>query len=348
MTTPAEPSDPESSQPFQPAARAQGCSRRWWGALALTAVAAVLMFPDAVFEIDRFTPFAQWVSLRPYAVLGGGLLVVVLAALALIRGRRYWPLVAGLLAVVLAGAATLMPRVIADPAPATASMTVIAFNAYDGGADVNAVATLIRAERPDFVSLVETGGGYRARLASLIEPLGYRLYNSAQPGEPDLHGVTAIVSARLGDVHTDIDLNLPFHPIAVSGGELGGLRLLAFHSVAPRRGDVGQWRSDLAHLPAWCAGPTPAIVAGDFNATFDNSTFRHAIAGCGDAAAQRGAGLIPTWPTWLPGWIGPQIDHVLATAGITAQTFEVRQLPGSDHRAVIADLHLARPAAGRD
>jgi endonuclease/exonuclease/phosphatase (EEP) superfamily protein YafD len=179
----------------------------------------------------------------------------------------------------------------------------------------------------------------------LIEPLGYRLYNSTQPGDPELYGVTAIVSARLGKVRTDIDSSLPFHSIQVSGGDLGVLRFVAFHSVAPRRRDVAQWRSDLAHLPDWCAGPPPAIIAGDFNATFDNSTFRHAIAGCGDAAAQRGAGLVPTWPTWFPPWIGPQIDHVLATSGITAETFQVRHIPGSDHRAVIARLHLS-PAAG--
>ena len=50
------------------------------------------------------------------------------------------------------------------------------------------------------------------------------------------------------------------------------------------------------------------------------------------------------WPTWLPPWIGPQIDHVLATSGITAETLQVRHIPGSDHRAVIARLHLS-PAA---
>lgn len=290
---------------------------------------------------------AGWVSLRPYAVLGGGILAVATAFIAAARYRRYRPTAAGFLAVVLAGAGTLVPRVIAEPAPAPAgeSLTVVAFNAYDGGADVDAVAALIRTERPDLGSLVETGADYRSRLAPLIEPLGYRLYNSTQPGDPELYGVTAIVSARLGKVRTDIDSSLPFHSIQVSGGDLGVLRFVAFHSVAPRRRDVAQWRSDLAHLPDWCAGPPPAIIAGDFNATFDNSTFRHAIAGCGDAAAQRGAGLVPTWPTWLPPWIGPQIDHVLATSGITAETFQVRHIPGSDHRAVIARLHLS-PAAG--
>jgi endonuclease/exonuclease/phosphatase (EEP) superfamily protein YafD len=68
--------------------------------------------------------------------------------------------------------------------------------------------------------------------------------------------------------------------------------------------------------------------------------FRAATAGCGDAAAQRGQGLTPTWPTWLPDWLGPQIDHVFATEPIVAERFEVREIAGSDHRAVVAQLRV--------
>ncbi len=149
-----------------------------------------------------------------------------------------------------------------------------------------------------------------------------------------------MVAAGLGDVRAQVSSGMPFPSVQLTGGNLGDLRFLAFHSVAPRRGDVPQWRSDLARLPAWCAGSTPAIVAGDFNATLDNSTFRSATAGCTDAAAQRGDGLVPTWPTWLPDWIGPQIDHVLFTSTIAAETFEAREVAGSDHRAVITRLTL--------
>jgi endonuclease/exonuclease/phosphatase (EEP) superfamily protein YafD len=83
------------------------------------------------------------------------------------------------------------------------------------------------------------------------------------------------------------------------------------------------------------------VVAGDFNATLDHSALRAGTAGCGDAAAQRGAGLVPTWgPT--PGLrsIGPQIDHVFATDGITAETFDVRDIEGSDHRAIMTTLRI--------
>jgi endonuclease/exonuclease/phosphatase (EEP) superfamily protein YafD len=83
------------------------------------------------------------------------------------------------------------------------------------------------------------------------------------------------------------------------------------------------------------------VVAGDFNATLDHSALRAGTAGCGDAAAQRGAGLTPTWgPSPRFRGIGPQIDHVFATEGITAETFDVHDVDGSDHRAVLTTLRL--------
>jgi endonuclease/exonuclease/phosphatase (EEP) superfamily protein YafD len=82
-------------------------------------------------------------------------------------------------------------------------------------------------------------------------------------------------------------------------------------------------------------------VAGDFNATLDHSALRAGTSGCGDAAAQRGAGLLPTWgPGPTSRRVGPQIDHVFATDGITAETFDVHDVAGSDHRAILTTLRL--------
>jgi endonuclease/exonuclease/phosphatase family metal-dependent hydrolase len=205
---------------------------------------------------------------------------------------------------------------------------------------VAGVAALIRDERPDLVSLVEASTTFRSKLAPLVEPLGYHLITAVGEPEGDLGGVTAVVADHLGDVRSSTYTATPFPRVELEGGGLGKLRFVAFHTLAPRRGDVPQWRSDVGLVSQWCAGPQPAIIAGDFNATLDHSVFRSATAGCGDAAAQRGQGLTPTWPTWLPGWVGPQIDHVLATDPIMAETFEVREIAGSDHRAVLARLRI--------
>jgi endonuclease/exonuclease/phosphatase (EEP) superfamily protein YafD len=47
-----------------------------------------------------------------------------------------------------------------------------------------------------------------------------------------------------------------------------------------------------------------------------------------------GALLVPE----LPRWLGFRIDHVLAGGGIAVRDTRVLDLPGSDHRAVLAHL----------
>jgi endonuclease/exonuclease/phosphatase (EEP) superfamily protein YafD len=42
----------------------------------------------------------------------------------------------------------------------------------------------------------------------------------------------------------------------------------------------------------------------------------------------------------MPDWFGAQIDHVFVTSPIAAEDFAVRELAGSDHRAVIAEVAL--------
>ncbi len=310
-----------------------------WLALLLVAGVALLTLPDVV-GLDRFTPFAQLVAFRPY-LLGG---LVVVAAVLLVLARWVHGAVvaaAGTLAVLLVAGGMVAPRTVAAPVPAGGHpLSVVAFNTYSGGADVGEVAALIRDERPDLVSLVEAGTAFRSQLAPLVEPLGYHLITAVGEPDGDLGGVTAVVADRLGDVRSSTYVATPFPRVELEGGGLGELRFVAFHTLAPRRGDVPQWHSDVSLVSQWCAGSRPAIIAGDFNATFDHSVFRSATAGCGDAAAQRGQGLTPTWPTWLPSWLGPQIDHVLATDPIVAETFEVREIAGSDHRAVLTRLRI--------
>ena len=219
---------------------------------------------------------------------------------------------------------------------------MLSFNAFEGNADVTAFAELIRTERPDLVAVPEGGTRFAARLAPLIEPLGYRLHTTASADPSDVANVVAAVADGLGPVQVQVtDAMAAFPYVEVTGGRLGALRFAAVHTQAPVTRKIARWATDLAGLRQWCAGPTPVVVAGDLNATLDHSALRAGMAGCADAADQRGAGLIPTWgpsPRTRP--FGPQIDHVLTNDGIAAETFAVRDVPGSDHRAVLTRLRL--------
>lgn len=315
---------------------------RYLGAALLTALLAVLALPDLLLGLDRHSPFAQLVSFRPW-VLVGVLTLLALLTLTLRFERRAWPFAAGALVVLLVGASMVLPRTVADPPPTSGTpFSVLAFNTYEGAADVEELADLIHAERPDVVALVEAGERYRSLLAPLVEPLGYRLHTSTPPGSPDVQGITALVAPGMGTVRARIGADTSAFPyIEVTAGALGALSFVAFHSVAPVPGAVPLWRSDLELLERWCAGSTPAVIAGDFNATLDHSALREGTAGCADAADQRGRGLVPTWgPTQGTRAIGPQIDHVIVTGGIAAETFAVHDIGGSDHRAVLTRLRL--------
>ena len=84
------------------------------------------------------------------------------------------------------------------------------------------------------------------------------------------------------------------------------------------------------------------ILAGDFNASLDHAAMRRLLdRGYKDAAAQVGAGLIPTWPAnkRIPPII--TIDHVLVDHRVGVKAVSVHDVPGTDHRAVFAELSRA-------
>jgi len=80
------------------------------------------------------------------------------------------------------------------------------------------------------------------------------------------------------------------------------------------------------------------ILAGDFNGTLDQRDLRSVLdGGYVDAAAAAGAGLHFTWPTKGRRPLFA-IDHILVDRRIAVKRFEAREIPGTDHRAVIAQL----------
>jgi endonuclease/exonuclease/phosphatase family metal-dependent hydrolase len=103
------------------------------------------------------------------------------------------------------------------------------------------------------------------------------------------------------------------------------------------------WRAALRALPRPGADGL-RILAGDFNGTLDHREMRRLLdAGYHDAADATGQGLRPTWPT-RHGLPAPPltIDHVLVDPRVRVRSVRVRDIPGSDHRAVVAELVLPR------
>ena len=87
-------------------------------------------------------------------------------------------------------------------------------------------------------------------------------------------------------------------------------------------------------------GERPRVLAGDFNATLDHAVFRDVLRlGYADAALQVGNALTPPWG---PPGRNPllTLDHVLADRSCAVLAHSVHVLPGTDHRAVYAEIQL--------
>jgi endonuclease/exonuclease/phosphatase family metal-dependent hydrolase len=124
---------------------------------------------------------------------------------------------------------------------------------------------------------------------------------------------------------------------------MGDLVLVATHPQAPTEPDL--WRSDHAALLDAVQAREPDLVLGDLNATIDHAPLRAlADAGLRDAAEVANAGWQPTWPAgdrWrvllpVPPLAG--IDHVLVGPRMAVVSVRTVDLPGSDHRGVVAEV----------
>jgi endonuclease/exonuclease/phosphatase (EEP) superfamily protein YafD len=144
--------------------------------------------------------------------------------------------------------------------------------------------------------------------------------------------------------HVD-DLAMPCLAVKVRvPGCLLDPTIVAVHLHSPV--DIEGWRTDLATLPsvlrdldAWSDG-SAVIVAGDFNSTRDMRPFRDGLAGYADAAEQAGATYSATFPDSRR-WTVPLfvIDHVL-TLRCTATEVHTAGIASSDHRALVASIHV--------
>jgi endonuclease/exonuclease/phosphatase (EEP) superfamily protein YafD len=304
-------------------------------------VVAVPLYPE-LFGLDEVTPFPQLVAFRPQG------LVVVLVLGVLMLVRRGWRIAAVLvMGLALTGAALTTPRQFsdADPPPAGSRvLTIMVANVLGGGADAGAVAKVIRERKPDLVSLPEAQADVREAIRAHLQGLAYNGY-TLQSSAAVESATSVLVSSSLGAVRFTKDPSATtFGHIIVTGGNLGEVRLIAYHGFPPLPAEVTTWKRDLGVLRQWCAQDPPTIVAGDFNATTDHADFRHALgSNCRSVASLTGSGLIGTWPSNRPAVTRTQIDHVLITRQLEPGRFTTYAIQGSDHRAVVATVFVTGP-----
>ncbi|MGC5246629.1 endonuclease/exonuclease/phosphatase family protein [Gordonia sp. DT219] len=267
----------------------------------------------------------------PFAILPG-----VLAALLFVVLRRWVAFFVSVL--VIAGVCfTQGPLWVSQTPQAGDRFTVVTANLRVGSGDVADVAAA--AAGAQLVALQEVTPLALERVRH--SALGHRFpFVYALPGPAATGGVL------LGRSALDEERRMPNMVMNNPGGRTsvpGGPRtqVLAIHLPAPMSGHAGDWVHDMHLLKEQLQGlgDGPAIVAGDFNATWDHAQYRQLLtAGFADATSQAGAWWQPTFPTdRIGGRPLVAIDRVIVR-GFVATSVRTFTVSGSDHRGVVVSL----------
>jgi endonuclease/exonuclease/phosphatase (EEP) superfamily protein YafD len=319
------------------------------GGTIVTPVRSRRRFTGAALTWMAVTPFAAWAITRlaglergslptqimtatPYAA-AGSLVPLLMAAV----GRRRAATAVALLATTALGFSVL-PRALGTAETTTGRpLKVMTINMLFGRADIDTIMRLVREFGPDVLSTQELTPGAVSDLdaAGLKELMPHRVlqdeWSAGGSGVYSKHPMQ-----ELPDVVPPVGHKMPVALVSLPGGD--PIELVDVHPYPPLGPNVVQWNEALAALPS--ASPDRVrILAGDFNASLDHASLRKLLdRGYKDAADRVGAGLIPTWPAnkRVPPII--TIDHVLVDQRVGVREVSVQDVPGTDHRAVLAEL----------
>ncbi|MDF1605209.1 endonuclease/exonuclease/phosphatase family protein [Nocardioides sp. YIM 152315] len=299
-------------------------------ALAVTGARLVDAGGRLGIALVAFTPLA----LPLYAAL----LLLALGRMVVLRGWRVDALPVALVAVagLLLHGWWYAPQVSGANPPAA-----------DGATQVVVMTANLRLGEADGVEVVRTASEQGVDLLVLQE------VTLAVLADMERAGLDALFPHRVGEPGTMATGTMAFSrteltdavrlPTALGSWSfrMDELQVFAVHPTYPV--DAAGWRRDQATLVDAVTEQGPDLVVGDFNATVDHDSLRTlADRGYRDVGELANAGWHPTWPDGGEYHVVPvalaQIDHVLVGESLAAVSMSTREVPGSDHRAVVATV----------
>jgi endonuclease/exonuclease/phosphatase family metal-dependent hydrolase len=301
-----------------------------WAAARAAGADRVRRTESAVVPLLSFTP--QAAAAAPWAALGLSL-----------AGRRGPAATAALAAAALG--LTVRSRGVPRRQPEAGGPTlrVVTINLLVGRADADAVVARVRQADADvlFAQELTADAVTRLKQAGLEDALPHAQLE-LRDGGPRGCGIYSRFPLGEGPPVAPAYAAQPTALLELPGAD--AVELICVHASAPAlaRNGAARWRAELAALPA--PGELPRVVAGDFNATLDHAAFRSLLRlGYADAAQQAGKALTPSWgPTGKDPLL--TLDHVLVSRGCAVLAYSVHAVPGSDHRAVYAEIRLSSSA----
>ena len=297
-----------------------------WAAARVTAADRVRRTETPVVALLSFTPHVA--AAAPWAALGLRLM------------RRRGPAATVTLAAAALGL-VVRSRGIPRPQPRACGpiLRVLTLNLYVGRADAEAVVARVRQAGADVLFVQElTADAVTSLKQAGLEDLMPHTQIELRRGSGG-SGIYSRFPLSEGPPVASVRAAQPTALLELPSGE--AVELVCVHPSAPvpsRRGGAVRWREELAVLPP--PGELPRVLAGDFNATLDHAAFRDVLRlGYADAALQAGSALTPTWGSPGKGAV-LTLDHVLADRSCAVHACSVHVVPGSDHRAVYAEIQL--------
>ena len=284
-------------------------------------------------------------SLMPWSALAA---IPLAAAAAATRHRRVAVAAGAVGAGGLAMAARLVvPRRQAQPDPMAATLRITHANLLYVNRLAGAVPGVLAPLDADVVTFSELTPTHLRRLhddADLAARYPHRVELPARLGAGtglwSRHPVHPVPVDTDGHHTIVADIDVPGGPVQV----------IVIHTWSPIEHDA-EWRRDLAELATF-RPPGPAVMIGDFNATWWHPELRDVMrAGrWRDAHQVLGRGLSCSWPNerWnvlfrvLPRFV--RLDHALVNDGLVVTDTGDFDIPGSDHRGVVVTVRRARPA----
>lgn len=306
----------------------------------LTYAGAIALGAAIVGLAARWIPIVNRLLLAlaaavPYLVLGAPVAAVLFGTVG------NWPLAAVAVATTAAAAVVQIPLFRRAKAPSGTALRFLSANLRYGRAEAEPVVRYAE-ESADIVALQELTPAALARLeaAGLDRLFPYRaLREMDEPG-----GVGIWSRHPITDIRIDDGFWLGMLAVTVQlPGAGSATTVMTVHLSAPWPDPLQGWRDDLARLAdtllkAAQASSGPVLLAGDLNATPDMREFRRLLRqGYRDAGAQAGAGVVRTHPADIVAPPVFAVDHIL-TRGYVATSVRTLQVPGSDHRALLAQL----------
>lgn len=297
--------------------------RRLHGLVLLASVVgAVAFLPDWHWAMDLLTPF----RLQYAAVSALGL-----SWACLLRQWR-WAAIHGLGFTPQAVAIALSFP--APTQPGEALFRLLAVNIHRENTAAQALLALVERERPEALLVLELEPTLATALGGLSPAYPHRLIEARE----DNFGLGLwLRSAPIAAKVVRLDGELPAVVARLETGA-GELRLIGVHAFPPlgawgstQRRVLHQRLSELVRSEA-----TPALVAGDFNATPWCAPMRELLAQTGlvDAIGPR-----PTWRAAAWAWpLALPLDHALHSPALSIRRAEVGPDVGSDHRPLLVDL----------